>query len=58
MAERTARMLGVIVRYSKLKSVPQSISSTSRILSVYKYTLAVFSLECMQGSGCLHTLFC
>ena len=65
MAEHTARMLGVIVWFSKLKSfyhfipciVPQSISSISRILSVYK-TLAVFSLECVQGSGCLHTLFC
>ena len=38
--------------------VPQSISSTARILTVYKSTLAVFFLECMQGSGCLHTLFC
>lgn len=28
------------------------------ILSVNKSTLVVFSLDCMQGSGCLHTLFC
>ena len=62
------RMLGVIVRYSASTkefyhlipyiNIPQTISSKSRILSVYKSTLVVFSLECMQGSGCLHTLFC